>query len=86
MGLYGERVGAFTVVANDADEAARVMSQLKILIRPMYSNVNFKFVFCLTIYFSRPSMELALPARFCPTKVSKNNGNNIGRLHFTLHS
>jgi aspartate aminotransferase len=38
MGLYGERVGAFTVVANDSDEATRVMSQLKILIRPIISN------------------------------------------------
>ncbi|XP_063467901.1 aspartate aminotransferase, mitochondrial isoform X1 [Symphalangus syndactylus] len=38
MGLYGERVGAFTMVCKDADEAKRVESQLKILIRPMYSN------------------------------------------------
>lgn len=38
MGLYGQRVGAFTVVAEDKDEADRVMSQIKILIRPMYSN------------------------------------------------
>ncbi|TKR92351.1 hypothetical protein L596_007023 [Steinernema carpocapsae] len=38
MGLYGERVGAFTVVCVDKDESARVMSQLKILIRPMISN------------------------------------------------
>uniref|UniRef100_A0A1I7XWG6 Aspartate aminotransferase n=1 Tax=Steinernema glaseri TaxID=37863 RepID=A0A1I7XWG6_9BILA len=38
MGLYGERVGAFTVMCADKDEAARVMSQIKILIRPMISN------------------------------------------------
>ncbi|XP_059089086.1 aspartate aminotransferase, mitochondrial-like [Tigriopus californicus] len=38
MGLYGERVGAFTVVCKDKEEAARVNSQIKILIRPMYSN------------------------------------------------
>uniref|UniRef100_A0AC34QMB2 Aspartate aminotransferase n=1 Tax=Panagrolaimus sp. JU765 TaxID=591449 RepID=A0AC34QMB2_9BILA len=38
MGLYGERVGAFSVVAANEEEQARVMSQLKILIRPMYSN------------------------------------------------
>ncbi|CAO2610361.1 Aspartate aminotransferase, mitochondrial [Lemmus lemmus] len=38
MGLYGERVGAFSVICKDADEAKRVESQLKILIRPMYSN------------------------------------------------
>lgn len=38
MGLYGERAGAFTIVCSDKDEQARVMSQIKILIRPMYSN------------------------------------------------
>ncbi|XP_072894857.1 aspartate aminotransferase, mitochondrial-like [Hemitrygon akajei] len=38
MGLYGERVGGFTVICSDPDEAKRVESQLKILIRPMYSN------------------------------------------------
>uniref|UniRef100_A0A2I3RPC0 aspartate transaminase n=1 Tax=Pan troglodytes TaxID=9598 RepID=A0A2I3RPC0_PANTR len=38
MGLYGEHVGDFTVVCQDADEAKRVESQLKILISPMYSN------------------------------------------------
>ncbi|CAO3658484.1 unnamed protein product [Umbelopsis vinacea] len=38
MGLYGERVGAFSVVCEDAAEKARVDSQIKILIRPMYSN------------------------------------------------
>jgi aromatic-amino-acid transaminase len=36
--LYGERVGALSVVADDKDEAARVLSQLKIVIRTNYSN------------------------------------------------
>ena len=38
MGLYGERIGAFTVVTDSQEEAAKVMSQIKILIRSMYSN------------------------------------------------
>lgn len=38
MGLYGERVGAFNLVCASQEEASRVMSQLKIIIRPMYSN------------------------------------------------
>jgi len=38
FGLYGERVGAFTLLGKDAEEASRLESQLKILIRPMYSN------------------------------------------------
>jgi aromatic-amino-acid transaminase len=36
--LYGERVGALSVLCGDADEAARVLSQLKIVIRTNYSN------------------------------------------------
>jgi aspartate aminotransferase len=38
MGLYGERVGAFSLVTSDASERAKVDSQVKIVIRPMYSN------------------------------------------------
>jgi aspartate aminotransferase len=38
MGLYGERVGAFTLVCESPEENERVMSQLKIVIRPCYSN------------------------------------------------
>ncbi|KAL0258823.1 aspartate transaminase aat1 [Diplodia seriata] len=38
MGLYGERVGAFSVVCESAEEKKRVDSQIKILVRPMYSN------------------------------------------------
>lgn len=36
--LYGERVGAFSIVAGNADEAARTLSQLKRIIRTNYSN------------------------------------------------
>ncbi|KAK0705477.1 pyridoxal phosphate-dependent transferase [Lasiosphaeris hirsuta] len=38
MGLYGERIGAFSIVCADAAEAKRVDSQIKILVRPLYSN------------------------------------------------
>ncbi|KAK7183860.1 uncharacterized protein CC84DRAFT_1163278 [Paraphaeosphaeria sporulosa] len=38
MGLYGERVGAFSVVCETAEEKKRVDSQIKILVRPLYSN------------------------------------------------
>jgi aromatic-amino-acid transaminase len=36
--LYGERVGALSVVCESRDETARVLSQLKIAIRTNYSN------------------------------------------------
>ncbi|GAQ81410.1 aspartate aminotransferase [Klebsormidium nitens] len=38
LGLYGERVGALTFVCGSPDVAKRVESQLKLVIRPMYSN------------------------------------------------
>jgi len=36
--LYGERVGALSVLCATADEATRVLSQLKVMIRTNYSN------------------------------------------------
>ena len=36
--LYGERVGALSIVAASADEAARTLSQLKRVVRTNYSN------------------------------------------------
>jgi aspartate aminotransferase len=38
FGLYGERAGALSFVTDSSSEAEAVESQLKILVRPMYSN------------------------------------------------
>mmetsp|Transcript_16322 Transcript_16322/g.36239 ORF Transcript_16322/g.36239 Transcript_16322/m.36239 type:complete len:418 (+) Transcript_16322:161-1414(+) len=38
FGLYGQRIGALSVVTNSEDEAKKVVSQLKVHIRPSYSN------------------------------------------------
>jgi aspartate aminotransferase len=38
LGLYGERIGMLHVVCGTADHAKRVLSQLKLVIRPMYSS------------------------------------------------
>ena len=38
LSLYGERVGAFTLVAASADEAARALSHVKRVVRTNYSN------------------------------------------------
>jgi len=38
MGLYGQRIGCFSIMCDDAAEAERVESQMKLLARPMYSN------------------------------------------------
>jgi len=38
MGLYGERVGALSFISSEKGDLERVMSQLKVLIRRMYSS------------------------------------------------
>jgi len=38
LGLYGERAGAFHVLTSSLQQARCVLSQLKVIIRPMYSN------------------------------------------------
>lgn len=38
FGLYGERAGCFSVVCNNPDEKNKVMSRIKQLARPLYSN------------------------------------------------
>lgn len=57
MGLYGERVGAFSLVCSDKEEAARTMSQIKILIRPMYSNPPIHGARLVTEILGDPSVK-----------------------------
>jgi aspartate/tyrosine/aromatic aminotransferase len=38
MGLYGERVGSFSIIGENQDEMLNVASQLKIAVRSMYSS------------------------------------------------
>lgn len=38
MGLYGHRTGAIHLVCTSKEVTGRVLSQLKLVIRPMYSN------------------------------------------------
>eukprot|EP00698_Gefionella_okellyi_P006474 TRINITY_DN15808_c0_g1_i1.p1 TRINITY_DN15808_c0_g1~~TRINITY_DN15808_c0_g1_i1.p1 ORF type:complete len:420 (-),score=94.45 TRINITY_DN15808_c0_g1_i1:29-1288(-) len=59
MGLYGGRVGAFHVVCADAAEQDRVMSQLKILIRPMYSNPPIHGARIVEMVLSDPALRKA---------------------------
>uniref|UniRef100_A0A0N5BSK1 Aspartate aminotransferase n=1 Tax=Strongyloides papillosus TaxID=174720 RepID=A0A0N5BSK1_STREA len=57
MGLYGERVGAYTIVCPDKDEADRVMSQLKIQIRPVISNPPIHGARIATEILTDPSLK-----------------------------
>jgi aromatic-amino-acid transaminase len=55
--LYGERVGALSVVCASADEAARVLSQLKIVIRTNYSNPPIHGAQIVATVLSTPALR-----------------------------
>jgi len=57
MGLYGERAGAFTLICSTKEEAAATMSQLKIIIRPMYSNPPVTGARIATEILTNPSIR-----------------------------
>ncbi|XP_035446556.2 aspartate aminotransferase, mitochondrial [Spodoptera frugiperda] len=57
MGLYGERVGGLTIVCADTDTAAKVMSQMKILIRTLYSNPSINGSRIVTEILSNPDLK-----------------------------
>jgi len=55
--LYGERVGALSVVCASKDEAARVLSQLKIVIRTNYSNPPTHGAQVVAMVLNTPSLR-----------------------------
>lgn len=57
VSVSGERAGAFTVICSDAEEAKRVESQLKILIRPMYSNPPLNGARIASIILNTPELR-----------------------------
>lgn len=55
--LYGERVGALSLVCADADEAKRVLSQVKIVIRTNYSNPPTQGAKLVTTVLGDPALR-----------------------------
>jgi len=55
--LYGERVGALSVLCSDKEEASRVLSQLKIMIRTNYSNPPTHGAAVVAAVLSDPSLR-----------------------------
>ncbi|MGE5117233.1 MAG: aromatic amino acid transaminase [Betaproteobacteria bacterium] len=55
--LYGERVGALSVVCATPDEAARVLSQLKVMIRTNYSNPPTHGAQVVTTVLTTPALR-----------------------------
>lgn len=49
LGLYGERVGLFSLITESPEESKRVDSQVKIVVRPMYSNPPVKYPLTIII-------------------------------------
>jgi len=58
FGLYGERIGTVSVVTASAEEKERVLSQLKALARPMYSNPPIYGARLVAEILSDPSLRL----------------------------
>ena len=56
--LYGERVGALSVVCSSKDEAARVLSQLKIAVRTNYSSPPTHGAQVVTTVLDTPALRL----------------------------
>ncbi|XP_061163563.1 aspartate aminotransferase, mitochondrial-like [Saccostrea echinata] len=57
MGLYGERAGAFTIVCGSKEEADRNMSQMKIIIRGMYSSPPIHGAKIVTRVLTNPDLK-----------------------------
>jgi len=57
MGLYGERTGALHFVAANKEEAARVTSQIKIIIRTAYSSPPRHGARIAAIILNEPEMR-----------------------------
>ena len=55
--LYGERVGALSVLCASKEEAARVMSQLKIVIRTNYSNPPIHGAMVVAMVLDKPELR-----------------------------
>jgi aspartate/tyrosine/aromatic aminotransferase len=56
-GLYGERIGAIHIVCSDSDTATKVLSQLKLVIRPMYSNPPMHGAHIVSRILSDPALK-----------------------------
>uniref|UniRef100_A0A2A4JCJ3 Aspartate aminotransferase n=2 Tax=Heliothis virescens TaxID=7102 RepID=A0A2A4JCJ3_HELVI len=57
MGLYGERIGALTFLCGDPEVAANMMSQVKIMIRTMYSNPSINGARLVTEILTSPELK-----------------------------
>ena len=57
MGLYGQRIGCFSIVCADEKEKVAVESQLKAIARPMYSNPPMHGAMIVNHVLSDPALK-----------------------------
>ena len=57
MGMYGQRIGALSVVCDNAKEAAAVESQLKAVARAGYSNPPLHGAYLVHEILSNPDLK-----------------------------
>ncbi|KAL1413377.1 aspartate transaminase aat1 [Vanrija albida] len=57
LGLYGERVGTLSLVTASPEEKARVDSQIKLLVRPAYSNPPVHGARLVSTILSKPELK-----------------------------
>lgn len=57
LSLYGERCGALSILCTDADEAERVLGQLKLAIRRSYSNPPFTGGLLVSTVLNDPELK-----------------------------
>ena len=62
MGLYGERAGALSVVCADAEEAGRVLGQMKATVRRTYSSPAIHAAGLVSRVLSEPALRTAWEA------------------------
>jgi len=57
FGLYGERIGTFSIVGPNKQYAEAVLSQLKLIIRPMYSSPSIHGARIVSTVLSNPDLK-----------------------------
>ena len=67
--LYGERVGALSVLCQNKDEADRVLSQLKVVIRTNYSNPQIHGGTVVAMVLNTPALRTQWEAELAEMRV-----------------
>lgn len=88
MGMYGERVGLFSLLTDSQEETKRVDSQVKILIRPMYSSPPLSGPRIVKTVLSDPALksEWLKEVKFMADRIISMRAGLRGHLENTYKS